>query len=96
MFRFPELKGNSIPEKTIKRLVCLYSIVEGTQPLDREFGLNGNLLDLPPEVAKNRYTLDVIQKTEKYIREVRVKEVTFIMNPDGSILPTIHLKLIEE
>lgn len=96
MFQFPELKGSHIPEKTIRRLICLYSITEGTQPMDREFGLDGNLLDLPPEVAKNRYALDVIRKTEKYIREARVKEVTFIMNSDGSILPTIHVMLIEE
>lgn len=96
MFQFPELKGSSIPEKTIKRLVCLYSIIEGTQPLDREFGLDGNLLDLPPEVAKNRYALDVIKKTEKYIREVKVTEVTFTTNLDGGVLPTIHLMMIEE
>lgn len=94
MFQFPNLKGERISERTRKRLTNLYSIIEGTQPLDRGFGLDRSVLDLPPEAAKNRYALDVIQKTKKYVKEVEVIEVTFLTNADGSILPTIHLKVV--
>ncbi len=35
-----------------RQLALLLSTREGTMPLDREFGLNMDFVDMPPEVAK--------------------------------------------
>lgn len=35
-----------------RKLALLYSTREGTMPLDREFGINMDFVDLPPEVAQ--------------------------------------------
>ena len=36
-----------------RKLALLYSTREGTMPLDREFGINMDFVDMPPEVAKS-------------------------------------------
>lgn len=62
----------------IKRcLHALYSTHAGTQPLDRELGLSMNFLDYPAPIVKNRYALEVIQKTAKYEPRVKVVSVTY-------------------
>lgn len=58
-------------------LYALYSTHEGSQPLDRELGLNLDFLDYPAAIVKNRYALEVIQKTERYEPRVRVISVTY-------------------
>ena len=45
-----------------RKLALLYSTREGTMPLDREFGINMDFVDMPPEVAKSLYTAEINQK----------------------------------
>lgn len=62
----------------IKRcLYALYSTPAGSQPLDREFGLSMEFLDYPAPVVKNRYALEVIQKTARYEPRVKAVSVTY-------------------
>ena len=49
--------GNALAELD-RQLALLLSTREGTMPLDREFGLNMDFVDMPPEVAKSLYTAE--------------------------------------
>ena len=42
-----------------RKLALLYSTREGTMPLDREFGINMDFVDMPPEVAKSLYVAEI-------------------------------------
>lgn len=79
-----------ISQEIIRCLNTLYSTVEGTQPMDREFGLSIDCVDKPLPIAKNLYTLDVIEKTEKYEPRVEVSDVTFKVEHE-TLIPTIYL-----
>ena len=52
-----------------RKLALLYSTREGTMPLDREFGINMDFVDMPPEVAKSLYTAEITKKTAQFIPE---------------------------
>ena len=49
-----------------RKLALLYSTREGTMPLDREFGINMDFVDMPPEVAKSLYTAEITKKTAQF------------------------------
>lgn len=84
-----------LSQDIMKRLNCLYSTVEGTCPMNREFGITIEAVDKPPQVAKNIYALDVVEKTEKYIPDVEVEEVTFEVDGEN-LIPHIKLKENED
>lgn len=68
----------------LDRGVCLLlSTRAGSLPLDREFGLSTEFLDLPPETAKSIYTAEITEKVAKYIPGVRVKNVSWQPGDDG-------------
>lgn len=68
----------------IKRcLETLYQTMEGTCPLDREFGLSQELIGLPLNVAQNEFALEIIEKTEKYEPRATIKNIAFAMNEEG-------------
>ena len=68
--------GNALAELD-RQLALLLSTREGTMPLDREFGLNMDFVDMPPEVAKSLYTAEVTEKVAKFIPTVKVREITW-------------------
>lgn len=69
-----------------RKLALLYSTREGTMPLDREFGINMDFVDMPPEVAKSLYTAEITKKTAQFIPEVRVQSVQWTPWRRGRIL----------
>ncbi len=76
-------------------LMTLYSTREGSQPLDRNFGLNWDFIDKPLPIAQQEYNFEVIKKTSEYETRVKVKEVSYSYD-DGKIIPVIILKKGEE
>ena len=72
-----------------RQLALLLSTREGTMPLDREFGLNMDFVDMPPEVAKSLYTAEITKKTAQFIPEVRVQSVQWIHGGEGAFYPKV-------
>lgn len=78
----------------IKRCIeNLYSTRVGSQPLDREFGIDyDGVVGLPFEVAKNQLTLEIVEKTERYEPRVAVESVDYTEDAvSGQLIPTVHL-----
>ena len=72
-----------------QRLALLLSTREGTMPLDREFGLNMDFVDMPPEVAKSLYTAEVTEKVAKFIPTVKVREITWDTGGQGNLIAKV-------
>ena len=69
-----------------RQLALLLSTREGTMPLDREFGLNMDFVDMPPEVAKSLYTAE---KVAKFIPTVRVQEVKWSSGGQANLIAKV-------
>lgn len=72
-----------------RQLALLLSTPAGTMPLDREFGIQMNFVDKPPEVVKSLYTAEVTKKVPQFIPWVRVYETTWEYGEQGHIKPKV-------
>ena len=80
-------------EDILRCLKTLYSTRKGSQPLDRNFGLDWGFIDKPLPVAQQEYAFEVIKKTREYESRVRVKEVTYEFDEsNGKMKPVITLE----
>lgn len=84
--------GESEAEDIRRCLTTLYSVREGEQPLDRDFGLAQDFLDQPVPIAKNMLALEVIEKTKRYEKRVKVERVEYAAGEGGQLIPVIYLK----
>lgn len=84
---------NSPEEEDISRcLRTLYATREGSQPIDREFGLGWGFIDKPLPVAQQEFAFEVIRKTKKYEPRVKVEKVTYeFEGAGGKMKPVVHL-----
>lgn len=74
-------------------LTTLYSVIAGTMPLDRNFGININeIMGYPTEVAKNKLSVEIISKTRIYEPRVSVYKVECETLQNGQIKPHIYVK----
>lgn len=84
--------ANGEMEDIRRCLTALYSVREGEQPLDRDFGLSQEFLDQPMPIAQNMLALEIIGKTSRYEPRVSVDKVEYEYGGDGQLVPVIHLK----
>lgn len=74
-------------------LKTLYSVIAGTMPLDRNFGINTNeIMGYPTEVAKNKLSVEIIQKTRTYEPRVSISKIEYDVAEDGQLKPHIYLR----
>ena len=59
------------------RLRVLYTTAAGTVPLDRSFGIDTSIVDLPLPQAMTRLVVEYRDKTRQYESGVIVEEVSF-------------------
>ena len=91
-----EIELDTEDEELLMCLQHLYSTKTGERPLDREFGLDIDIIGMPMEVAKNEYAVEVVEKTERYEPRVEVEEVEFTYDEkEGKLFPKIKLVLVE-
>lgn len=59
----------------------------GSQPVDRDLGIDWSCLDGPPETAEVMFRMEVEIKTEKYLPDLEIDRIDFIREPGRSEAP---------
>ena len=74
------------------RLRTLIQCIETTIPGSRAFGLRGDYLDSPIGTAASQLAVEIQEKADIYIPEVRIEAVTEIYGLDGQLSVTISVR----
>ncbi|MBO6268254.1 MAG: hypothetical protein J6N19_03810 [Clostridium sp.] len=77
----------------LQDLKTLFSITAGTVVLDREFGIETDMLSLPMEIAMNDFSVEAMEKVDRYVPRVMVDEVTWDKSDfnQGILTPVINV-----
>ncbi len=100
MESYIELEGSGLSAEEfsdIKQcLETLLSIRAGSQPMDRNLGIDyDSIVGYPLDVAKNMLSLEIIEKVGIYEPRVEVTSVEFEGSTDGQLRPHIHFMKAE-
>lgn len=71
---------------------------KGSVPLDRDFGLTWDYVDLPMPEAMPYMVSEIGQQLEKYVPRIRVRDISF-SSPDpvdGVLVPKVIVEIREE
>jgi phage baseplate assembly protein W len=83
-------------DEIIRNIKTILTTRAGTVVMDRDFGVNMDIADLPMEAAKNRLTVEYIKKVKKYEPRAEVKKVTFGYDAVNGILkPKVVIGLVK-
>lgn len=80
-------------EDIMKCLTHLYSTPAGTYPVNRDFGIDPNIIDMPLSTSKTLLCVEFIKKTEAYEPRVEVTDVSFFENVEtGELHPLVKVR----
>ena len=76
-------------EELRRTLTTLFATRAGSQPGDRDFGINWECLDEVPDVAENLFYLEALKKVEKYEPRVEIENIVF-EHEEGKMVPHLY------
>jgi phage baseplate assembly protein W len=75
--------------ETIKNII---TTPKGTVALDRNFGVNSNILDQPVNLIEGLLVVEIIRQIKLYEPRVSVIEVTFSMDENNNLIPKVSVE----
>lgn len=85
--------GNALTADFKKQLALLLATPAGTVVLDRDFGVDTSSIDMPMDVARTMLAAELVEKIDRYIPELQLKEVIL---ENAELAGTLHLKVVVE
>lgn len=77
-------------------LKILFSTPVGSVVLDRDFGIDWSVMDMPLQKAKAFLTIEYIEKVKRYEPRVKVIQVSFeISSIEGILKPKVVVELVD-
>ena len=70
-------------EKLRRELSMLLSTRAGRGAVIRDYGMSWQCLDAPPDVAESLFYQELLQKTEKYLPNIKIVGIEFVHNPEN-------------
>lgn len=92
----PGTGDESTAQEVLRNLQVLYGTVAGEQALDREFGIDGSIIDGPQENAQALLVAEYVRKTERYEPRAKVARVEWTADKaaDGLMIPKVVIELV--
>lgn len=85
-------------EEIYQNIATILKTIQGSVPLDRDFGVDGSYIDLPMPIAKGQWQAEIIDAIERDEPRVRVLQVDFEENTtdamDGILSPIVTVEII--
>lgn len=85
---------NGESAEILRNLTVLYATRTGELALDREFGLDATMMDLPQKSAMALLAAELVRKTQKYEPRARVKRVEWEEGEFGALKPKVVIALV--
>ena len=91
-----------LPENELEEIAqnvrTILATVKNSVPLDRGFGIDKQILDLPIGIARAKITAAVVVAINKFEPRVRVKRVFYSdsNSSDGQLTPNVEVTIVQE
>ena len=88
-----DLAPATVVEEVVQNVRTIVTTVRFSIPLDRGFGIDGSVVDLPVNVAKAKLTNEIFRAVRRYEPRARIEGIRFDAGPDGRLSPALEVSV---
>lgn len=77
----------------LQNVSTILATTKGTIPLDREFGIDGSVIDMPTMQAQAYLTNEIFQAIRRYEPRVSIDNITFDGEISGKLIPKVVITI---
>lgn len=80
-------------DEILQNLRTIITTAKYSVPLDRDFGIDAEMLDLLLNVAQAKLQSEMITVIKKYEPRVEITSISFIGTADGVLIPKVQVRI---
>lgn len=80
----------------LQNLRTIITTIKYSVPLDRDFGLNAEMLDKPVNAAQAQLQSEIIMAIKTYEPRVTVTGISFSGTDDGQLIPKVQVMINDD
>ncbi|MCR5175684.1 MAG: hypothetical protein K6C05_02420 [Anaerovibrio sp.] len=90
-----EFAPDSVVSEVLQNVQTILTTIKGEIPLDRSFGINGKVVDMPMPRAKAVWSNEIFNQVKKYEPRAKIERITFDGEITGKLIPTVEVTISE-
>ena len=83
----------TVVEEVLQNVRTIITTIKGSIPLDRAFGIDGEVVDLPINVARAKLTNEIFRAIRLYEPRAVIEGITFEADLNGRLSPTVEVSV---
>ena len=85
----------TIAEEVLQNVRMIISTVKYSVPMDREFGIDGTVVDRPINIAKAHLSNEIFNAVRRYEPRAVIESINFDGDESGQLTPKIKVQINE-
>jgi phage baseplate assembly protein W len=86
---------DTVVEEVLQNVRTILTTIKHSIPLDRSFGIDGEVIDLPINVAKAKMTNEIFRAVRQYEPRAVIESITFTGEDKGILRPKMEVRINE-
>ncbi len=79
--------------EVLQNIQTILTTIKGEIPLDRSFGINGKVIDMPMPRAMAVWSNEIFNQVRKYEPRAEIVNISFDGEDTGKLIPTVEVKI---
>lgn len=88
-----DLAPNAVVDEVLQNVRTIITTIKGSVPLDRAFGIDGEVVDLPVNVAKAKLTNEIFRAVRLYEPRAVIESIDFEADLSGRLVPMVEVSI---
>ena len=85
----------TVIEEVLQNVRTIISTIKHSVPMDREFGIDGAIIDRPINIAKAHLSNEIFRAVRRYEPRAVIESIDFDGDESGELTPTIKIRIDE-
>ena len=82
-------------EEVLQNVRTIISTIKYEIPLDRDFGIDGDVIDMPMQQAQAKLTQEIFRAVRQYEPRAVIESISFSGDESGKLTPTLEVSIRE-
>lgn len=90
-----DLAPKTTVEEVLQNVRTIISTIKYEIPLDRGFGIDGDVIDMPMQQAQAKLTQEIFRAVRQYEPRAIIESISFIGDASGKMVPKVEVSIRE-
>lgn len=90
-----DLAPKTTVEEVLQNVRTIISTIKYEIPLDRGFGIDGDVVDMPMQQAQAKLTQEIFRAVRQYEPRAIIESISFSGDEFGRLMPTLEVSIRE-